>query len=239
MSYDPNQPQQPPYGQPQPPYGQPPYGQPQPPYGQPPYGQPQPPYGGPTQYGTPPYNPPPAYVQTPPPAKSSNRVLWIVLAVIGGILLLGCAICAFVLFRVGAFGQQVISSAEATITVAVATETAAVATTNAQLAGSPTDAANLYYTAIETQDYTTAYSYMDPTLQTSNGQALTQSIYTAAAQSQDQSHGAVTNFTIAVDPTDPTKVTVTVTRGQSAPYSVHLQFQQEGGQWKIISYDNI
>lgn len=45
-------PQQPPYGQQPPPYGQPPYGQPpygQPPYGQPPYGQPpygQPPYGG-------------------------------------------------------------------------------------------------------------------------------------------------------------------------------------------------
>lgn len=63
MSYDPNQPQQPPNSG----YGTPPYGQPQPPYGQPqqgPYGTPpgqysapQPPYGAPYQepgYGYPP-----------------------------------------------------------------------------------------------------------------------------------------------------------------------------------------
>lgn len=54
----------PPYGQPQPGYGQPtppPYGQPQPAYGQPPYGGPQPGYGQPTPYG----GPQPGYGQPP------------------------------------------------------------------------------------------------------------------------------------------------------------------------------
>ncbi len=63
MYTDPNQPQQPGYGQPPSPYGQSPYGQPQPPSGSSPYGPPQQPYGqapwgqqaqaqyGPPQYG--------------------------------------------------------------------------------------------------------------------------------------------------------------------------------------------
>src|SRR2546425_10085160 len=46
MYNDPNQPQQPPYGQPQPPYEQPPSTS-----GQSPYGQPPPAYGQPQQWG--------------------------------------------------------------------------------------------------------------------------------------------------------------------------------------------
>jgi hypothetical protein len=81
MSYDPNQP---PYGQQQPPYGQPPYGQPQQPYGQPEY--------PPTQYvGTPMQG---GYIpQPPPPQKKSLRWLWITLGIIGGIIVLGCVGC--------------------------------------------------------------------------------------------------------------------------------------------------
>lgn len=68
-----------PYGAPQqPPYGQPPYGAPQPPYGQPPYGR--------SPYGQPPYPP----YGAPPPRRSSNKALWIILGVIGGSLLLCC-----------------------------------------------------------------------------------------------------------------------------------------------------
>src|SRR6266516_2824315 len=95
MGYDPNapynqgQPQQPStqytppgygQGQPQQPYGQPPYQGQQPPYGQPPYGQEQ--YGG----------PPPNYGQ--PPKKSSLKWLWITLAIVGAVLVLGCGGCA-------------------------------------------------------------------------------------------------------------------------------------------------
>src|SRR6266702_1608563 len=107
MSNDPNQPQQtdsgqqpqPPYGQPQPPYGQP--GQPQ----QPPYEQQwrqQPPQGyAPTQYVAPAYGaqPAPGYMPQQQPGRS-RRGLWIALAIIGGLIVLSCAICC-VLFVTG------------------------------------------------------------------------------------------------------------------------------------------
>src|SRR5437763_7465327 len=125
MSYDPNQPPdsgqqpQPPYGQPQPPYGQP--GQPQSPYEQqwgqqppPQYGQPQqPPYQqqwgqqppqdyAPTQYVAPAYGAQPAPGYMPPQQpKRSRRGLWIALAIIGGLIVLGCAGCG-ILFATGA-----------------------------------------------------------------------------------------------------------------------------------------
>ena len=84
------QPQQQPYGQPQP-YApqQQPYGQPQPPYGQPVYGQPQPPYGQPG-YGQPGYGQP-VYVQT----KSK------VAAGLLGIFLGGFGIHKFYLGKIG------------------------------------------------------------------------------------------------------------------------------------------
>ena len=62
----------------------PPGQEPQPPYGQQPPGQP--PY---QPYGQP---PPPGYYPPPPPAKKSNTAL-IVLAVIGGLILLFCGGC--------------------------------------------------------------------------------------------------------------------------------------------------
>src|SRR6266567_4736081 len=104
MSYDPNQP----YGQGQPqrpdqPFGQPPtqytpppgYGQPPPGYGQGqgPYGQPPPGYGQEQYRGAPPM-PGPGYAPQQAPRKSSRRWLWITLAIIGGIIVLGCAGCA-------------------------------------------------------------------------------------------------------------------------------------------------
>src|SRR6266516_425830 len=177
MSYDPNQPQppdsgqqpqQPPYGQPQPPYGQP--GQPQqPPYEQqwgqqpqqPPYAQPQPPYGQPGQPQQPPYEqqwgqqPPqgyaptqyvaPAYGAQPAPGYMppqqpgrSRRGLWIALAIIGGLIVLSCAVCG-VLFvtGVGFFAKTVVG---------------------------PAITANQYYSAVEKQDYNTAFSYISTNL---------------------------------------------------------------------------
>lgn len=61
-----------------------PYGQPAP--GQPTYPQPYPPQ----PYGAP-Y---PGYPVPPPPQKRSNKTLWIILGVVGGVLLLACVSCA-------------------------------------------------------------------------------------------------------------------------------------------------
>ncbi len=240
MSYDPNQPQQPdsgqqpqyPYGQPQQPYGQPgqpqqpPYGQPQSPYEQqwgqqpqqPPYGEQQPPQDyAPTQYVAPAYGaqPVPGYMPPPQP-KKSRRGLWIVLGIIGGVIVLSCAVCG-ILFAtgVGFFAKTI---AEPAIVV------------------------NQYYSAVEKQDYATAYSYIDQNLTASNGKQLTQQVYTLAAQGLDTVKGPVTKYTFGnnISVTNNTaSVTVSVTRGSAPAYDVQLQLQQVNGSWKITSYDNI
>jgi hypothetical protein len=246
MSYDPNQPQQPdsgqqpqfPYGQPQPPYGQP--GQPQqPPYEQqwgqqpqqPPYGQPgqpqQPPYEqqwgqqppqdyAPTQYVAPAYGAQPAPGYMPPQQpKRSRRGLWIALGIIGGLIVLSCAVCGiFFVLGIGFFAKSVALPA---ITV------------------------NQYYSAVEKQDYNTAFSYISTNLTASNGQTLTQDLYTTAAQALDFAKGKVTTYSVGNVSTsnNVASVTVSVTRGSAAPYDVQLQLQQINGSWKITSYNNI
>ncbi len=144
----PNQGQQLPYGQPQPPYGQPPsqYGQqwgqqPQPQYGQPqqpPYqqqwGQQPPQDYQPTQYVAPAYGaqPMPGYMP-PPQQRKSRRGLWIALAIIAGILVLGCAGCGIASFAgIGFFAKSI---------------------------AAPALTATQYYNAVEKQDYATAFSY--------------------------------------------------------------------------------
>ena len=247
MSYDPNQPnsgQQPPYGQPQPPYGQPgqpqqpPYEQQQPPYGQPPsqygqqpYGQPgqpqQPPYGqqwgqqppqdyAPTQYVAPAYGAQPAPGYAPPQQpRKSRRGLWIALAIIAGVIVLSCGACGILsLMGIGFFAKSIAGPA---ITV------------------------NQYYSAVEKQDYNTAFSYISTNLTASNGQTLTQELYTTAAQALDTVKGKVTNFSVGNVSTNNNTATVivSVTRGSGPSYNVQLQLQQVNGAWKITSYDNI
>ena len=240
MSYDPNQPQQPdsgqqpqyPYGQPQqPPYGQPqspyeqqwgqqpqqPYGQPQqPPYGQPQWGQQPPQDYAPTQYVAPAYGAQPAPGYMPPPqAKRSRRGLWIVLGIIGGLIVLSCAVCG-ILFATGAafFAKTVVG---------------------------PAIVVNDYYNAVEKQDYSKAYSYISTNLIAQNNQTLTQELYTTAAKGLDTLKGNVSNYSVgSVSVNNNTaSVTVSVTRGSASPYDVHLQLQQVNGSWKITSYDNI
>ncbi|UOZ07750.1 hypothetical protein [Amycolatopsis sp. WQ 127309] len=81
------------YGQPQ--YGTPPQGQPQPQYGTPPQGQPV--QGQPGQYGPPPgqpgpYGPPPGqpgYPPAPPAPPKKSKALWIRLAIVAVIVVVG------------------------------------------------------------------------------------------------------------------------------------------------------
>jgi hypothetical protein len=151
------------------------------------------------------------------------------LGIVGGLLLLGCVGCIVVLTIVGRGVQQGVN----TVTTSIEKTATAVSGEGAQAT------AQAYYALIETQDYPTAYSYIDSGLVTSTGQTLTQDLYTQAAQGRDTRLGKVTNYTIAVDPNDPNNVTVSVTRGQSPPYTVHLKFTQTSSGWKITSYDQI
>jgi hypothetical protein len=237
----PGQPQPPPYGQPPygqpgqpqpPPYGQPPYGQPgqpqPPPYGQPPneqqwgqqpptyYGQPgqpqQPPYGQQwgQQYGA---QPAPAYMPPQQP-RQSRRALWIVLGIIGGLIVLSCALCGiFFVAGIGFFAKTV---------------------------AGPVIAVNQYYDAVKKQDYSTAFSYISANSTVLNGQTVTQDLYTTAAQAVDTAKGKVTNYSVGVPSVtnNTASVTVTVTRASATAYDVQLQLQQVNGSWKITSINN-
>lgn len=212
----------------------------QPPYGQSPYTSPyeqqyaqqtQPPqYPPTTQYGAPPAYPPPVYVPVQQP-KQSNKVLWIVLSIIGGLLLLVGGSCCAVFYFAGKTVQNVATQINAT-------STAIQATTIADETP-PEQQAQDYYLAISAQDYSTAYSDLAPNITASDGTPLTQAKFTQEAQALDASQGDVTNYTATADPNDSTKVTVQVTRAKGKTYTVHLTFKQGDYQWVISSFDNI
>ncbi len=214
MYNDPNQPQPPPYGGQPDRRQQPPppeYGQPPPPYGQPQWGQQTPP----PPYAPTQYGPPPYGVPPQPQPRQSRRALWIVLGIFGGLIVLSCALCGiFFALGIGFFARTV---------------------------AAPTNTVDQYYTAIKNQNYDTAYSYVDPNLTASNGQPLTQQIYTTAAQALDAVKGQVSSYSVGSISVNNniTSITVSVTRTNAPAYDVHLQLKQESGTWKIISYDNI
>ena len=109
----------------------------------------------------------------------------------------------------------------------------------AKTVAGPAITANQYYSAVEKQDYNTAFSYTN--LTTLNGQTLTQEAYTKTAQALDLARGNVTNFSVGNISTNNNiaTVTVSVTRGNSPSYTVQLQLQQVNGAWKITTFDNI
>jgi hypothetical protein len=212
MSYDPNQPNE--QNQPQQPYEPPTQYTPPPEYNQP--------YAQPPAYGQPPYSgvpPVPTYV---PAQRSSLRWLWITLAVVGGILVLGCGGCIIAsIAGVGFFGQ--------TVTTALA----------------PSATANSYYNAIKKQDYATAFTYLDTSGASVEGQQITQDAFVLLAQTVDKTKGTVSSFSqsgfnLNTSTSNGTTATVTmnVTRNGST-YTVHLQLRQENNVWKITGVDNI
>lgn len=223
MYHDPNAPQ--------PPYGQSPYTSPyEQQYSPQPSQQPYPP----TQYGAPPPLVQPVYVP-PPQQKSSNRTVWIVLGIVGAVLLLvggGCCFAFFFVFnRASQTAQNLGNQIAATVTADQQTVVASEPV--------PAQQTQDYYLAISVQDYTNAYSYLAPNMNTTDGKKLTQALYVQQAQALDASDGQVTNYTITADPADQTKVTVQVTRSKGSTYTVHLTFTQGTDQWVISSFDNI
>lgn len=101
---------------------------------------------------------------------------------------------------------------------------------------SPLRASDMYYSAIKTQDYSTAYTYLGSGLQTE----YSQQTFTKAALQQDAVAGKVSSFGMTNIPMgDPAYVTLTVTRANGTTYDVHLELRQEGGAWKVTAFDHI
>ena len=227
MNNDPNQPQPASDGQQQPPWDQQSatqQGQPQQPplYESQPQGEQQPPlqYRQPS-YGQLPYgaSPIPNYWPPPQPKKRSRRWFWITFSVVSGIIALTCAICAITaVLSVGFFAR-------------------------AGERFEPVVVTQIYYQAIEGQDYTQAYTYLDSNATfTVDGQpvAVTQAnAFTTEATMLDNTLGLVSSFKVVViHPNDFSRINVSVTRSASS-YLVHLQLKQIGSDWKITSADGI
>ena len=110
----------------------------------------------------------------------------------------------------------------------------------AKTVAAPALVANQYYSAVEKQDYSTAYSYLNTNSIVLNGQTVTQELYTTVAQTVDTAKGNVSHYSVGnISVTNNTaSVTVTVTRASTPAYDVQLQLQQVNGTWKIISFNN-
>lgn len=155
-------------------------------------------------------------MQAPPKKKSSLRWLWITLGIVGGLVILVCGGCAIA----GAFGIGFL----------------------AKTVAAPITTVNSYYQAVENQNYTQAYSYLQIDTFTAGGQSVAASETTFAqlAGGLDTARGKVSNFNIKNTNVsgDTATVTVDVTRnGQT--YTVTLQLRQVSGNWKIVQFDNI
>lgn len=113
---------------------------------------------------------------------------------------------------------------------------------------------NQYYAAIKNQDYATAFAFAGGA-KSLNGESYTQTTFTQEALQIDTAQGKVRDYSILSSgyeqrerdtgkiPTSPrpytvltAEVTVSVTRNGPA-YDVHLQLQQYGEEWKIITLD--
>ena len=102
---------------------------------------------------------------------------------------------------------------------------------------SPISVAANYYQSMVHQDYTQAYKDLDSNA-TINGQHVDQQAFTKLAREAVAQNGLVSGYDIEVQGNNPAHLVVTVKRlGRS--YEVHLQLQQEGNAWKIVSADGI
>jgi hypothetical protein len=106
-----------------------------------------------------------------------------------------------------------------------------------------TDAANQYYTAVEHQDYNTAFSYLDASRLQLNGQGLTEQLYVQGALLFDQTKGKLTAYSItgssinSNNGVNTAMLTVSETRNGSS-YDVNVGLMQESSGWKITSLNN-
>ena len=214
MNYDPNRPNE----QNQPPqepyYQQPTQYTPSPEYNQP--------YAQQPAYGQPPYSnmpPTPGYVQ---PQKSSLRLLWITLAIVGGILVLSCGGCIIAsVAGIGIFGQAV--------STAIA----------------PSATATSYYQAIQNRDYARAFTYLDLSGASVQGQQVSKDAFIILGQTIDATKGTVSSFSqtaVSVNANTSSGTTATITMNvtrNGSTYPVHLELRETNNVWKITSVDNM
>lgn len=110
--------------------------------------------------------------------------------------------------------------------------------------GGPDSAVQSYYNAVEKQNYTTAFNYFAPGAtftSPQNGkttQLPSEAVYVATAELVDKEVGVLTDYqTKSSSGSDNSRITATLTRnGQQ--YQADLRMTQIDGNWKILNFDS-
>jgi hypothetical protein len=108
------------------------------------------------------------------------------------------------------------------------------------------NACGKYYTAIQKQDYTTAYTYLDShaTITVHGRPVVMNSVGTLAitAQALDTQQGMISSYTATDGNFEQgstiVDLTLKVTR-TSQSFEVHLKIELVGSDWKILTADGI
>lgn len=97
---------------------------------------------------------------------------------------------------------------------------------------------NQYFTALENQDYATAFEYLDLSMRNPLGQTITRAWFSERAQAYDEEHGRITGYSLAGVQANPSRrvYTIKVTRGSGA-YRTRLRLSGQGYGWKIVGFD--
>lgn len=173
-----------------------------------------------TEYIVPPFIPVPPPVSAP---RTSHKWMWIVIALLAGVLVLSCGLCSWAMYLF--------------IAPTVQDETNALTLVND------------YYDAIQARNYTAAYSYLAPSPQGAN-RGLTREQFFQQAQKRDSQYGPVHTYEPGqLSPTGTSNgspglnvshlsITVNVTRAHLT-YSTVLSLQKIGNSWKIVDFSSI
>jgi hypothetical protein len=173
---------------------------------------------GQMQRGSAPTYPPP-WASSPPAVKKSNRWIWILVTMISVFVLAGCGLCGWGFYNIFSSTFQQVTGA--------------------------LNVVDDFYTNLESQKYTAAYSDLAPQGQISG---LSEAAFISQASKLDEQDGPVVSFTPGQPTfrTDPNTgpdlshftITVNVKRTHSS-YTVLLSLANIQGTWKITEYDRL
>lgn len=163
----------------------------------------------------PPLAVPPSSSVPPSAQKRPVRKVLLPLLVVASIMLVLCALCAlFTTLGIGPLAQ----------------------------AAGPVVVADRYYSAIQRQDYNTAYTFLSPNAKLAVQKQVVpitdQSTFVSAAQALDKQPSPVSAHTIQAKGLDTSHLTAVITRG-SKQYEVTLDLVQVGKDWKIVTMSGI
>lgn len=142
----------------------------------------------------------------------SNRNRWILIG--GAIILVAIAFVLLVISRVDTVWSTIINRTDQPVSVAAH-----------------------YYEAIRNQNYAAAYANLDNHV-TLNGQSLDEQAFINLAKAADTQRGALFTYGLLRQSGDGAQFNVSLQRSDQS-YTVHIQLQQEGNIWKIVSLDGL